>query len=177
MSTVERETWSTHSGMILAMIGTAIGLGNIWRFPYLCGRHGGGIFLIPYMTLLFGVAIFTMMCEWVIGRYTRRDPLGAYEKLKVPAGGSLGAWGIVGPFFLYSYYAVVTAWVLFYICASMGGLYFGQDTGEFFENFLSSPWIFVSHGAVVIITSSILACGVQKGIEKSCMIFIPVLFV
>jgi len=173
----KRETWNTHSGMIFAMIGTAIGLGNIWRFPYLCGRHGGGIFLIPYVTLLFGVAIFTVMCEWAIGRYTRRDPLGAYRKLNFPFSGGFGIWGIVGPFFLYSYYAVVTAWVLFYVFASIGRFYYGQDTELFFRDFLASPWIFAAHAGVVVMTSGILANGVQKGIEKSCKIMIPVLFV
>ena len=114
---MKREVWKTHMGMILAMIGTEVGLGNIWRFPYLCGRHGGSAFLIPYLILLFGVGIFAVMAEWVIGRYSRKDPLGAFEKIGFPRGREVGAWGIIGPFFLYAYYIVITSWVIFFIIA------------------------------------------------------------
>ena len=163
--------------MIAAMIGTAVGLGNIWRFPYLCGKYGGASFLIPYVILLFGVAIFAMMCEWALGRYTKRDPLGAFERIKFPFGRDIGAWGIIGPFFLYSYYIVITSWVLFFVFASFEGLYFGKDTEAFFASFLGSKWIFAVHFAAVCITSGILAMGVQKGIERACKIMIPTLFV
>jgi len=163
--------------MIAAMIGTAIGLGNIWRFPYLCGKYGGASFLIPYVILLLGIAIFAMMCEWVLGRHTKRDPLGAFEKIKFPFGRDIGAWGIIGPFFLYSYYIVITSWVLFFVFASFEGLYFGRDTEVFFSSFLGSKWVFVVHFAAVCITSWILALGVQKGIERACKIMIPTLFV
>jgi len=173
----KREVWKTHTGMILAMIGTEVGLGNIWRFPYLCGRHGGSAFLIPYLILLFGIGIFAMMAEWVIGRYSRKDPLGAFEKIGFPRGREVGAWGIIGPFFLYAYYIVITSWVLFFIIASFAGLYFGKDTQEFFLNFLSSPYVFLFHMAAVAITSSILALGVQKGIERACKFMIPALFI
>jgi len=173
---IDRETWKSHWGMMMAMIGTAIGLGNIWRFPYLCGKYGGATFLIPYIILLLGVAMFAMMCEWVMGRHTRRDPLGAFEKIKFPFGRDIGAWGIIGPFFLFSYYIVITSWVVFFVFASFEGLYFGRDTQAFFMEFLSSKWIFVVHIVSVIITSSILACGVQKGIERACKVMIPTLF-
>jgi NSS family neurotransmitter:Na+ symporter len=173
----QRETWRSHWGMIAAMIGTAIGLGNIWRFPYLCGKYGGATFLIPYVILLFGVAIFAMMCEWVLGRHTKRDPLGAFEKIGFPFGRDIGAWGIIGPFFLYSYYIVITSWVLFFVAASFEGLYFGKNTEAFFSSFLGSKWIFLVHVIAVALTSGILAMGVQKGIERACKIMIPTLFV
>ncbi|MFH1593106.1 MAG: sodium-dependent transporter [Candidatus Omnitrophota bacterium] len=173
----ERETWRSHWGMLVAMIGTAIGLGNIWRFPYLCGKFGGASFLIPYVLLLFGVAIFAMMCEWVLGRHTKRDPFGAFDKIKFPFGKDIGAWGIIGPFFLYSYYIVITSWVLFFIFASFEGLYFGKDTAQYFSSFLGSKWIFLAHIIAVCITSTILASGVQKGIERACKIMIPTLFI
>ena len=172
-----RETWNSHWGMIAAMIGTAIGLGNVWRFPYLCGKYGGASFLIPYVILLFGIAIFAMMCEWVLGRHTKRDPLGAFDKIKFPFGRDIGAWGIIGPFFLYSYYIVITSWVIFFIFASFKGLYFGTNTESYFSSFLGSKWIFIVHFISVLITSSILALGVQKGIERACKIMIPALFV
>jgi neurotransmitter:Na+ symporter, NSS family len=175
--TSERETWQTHMGMIFAMIGTAVGLGNIWRFPYLCGKYGGGAFMIPYLIILLGAGIFAVMCEWVLGRYTRRESLGAFEKIGFPAGRKIGAWGIVGPFFLYSYYAVITAWVLFFTYASLKSLYFGQDTKTFFLEFISSPSIFVAHALCVGITSMILSFGVKNGIERSCRIMIPALFI
>ena len=172
----QRETWRTHVGMMLAMIGTEVGLGNVWRFPYLCGKYGGG-FLVPYMVLLLGVAIFGMMSEWVVGRATRREPMGAFQKIGFPLGRDIGAWGVIGPFFLYSYYIVVTAWVLFFIVASVAGLYFGQDTGEYFVRFLGSPWVFVAHAVAVAFTSLVLSFGVQKGIERACKFMIPTLFV
>ncbi len=172
-----RETWKTHLGMILAMVGTEVGLGNIWRFPYLCGKYGGGSFLIPYVVLLFGVAIFAMMAEWAQGRFTRRDPMGAFEKAGFPKGRDVGAWGVIGPFFLYSYYIVITAWVIFYIIASFAGLYFGVDSDKFFRDFLASPWIFVVHFISVGITSVILSLGVRRGIERACKFMIPTLFV
>lgn len=176
-SGMKRETWKTHWGMIAAMIGTAIGLGNIWRFPYLCGKYGGSSFLIPYILLLFGIAIFAMMCEWVLGRHTRRDPLGAFDKIKFPFGRDIGAWGIVGPFFLYSYYIVITSWVIFFIFASFKGLYFGKNTESYFSSFLGNKSIFFVHVAAVALTSGILAMGVQKGIERACKIMIPTLFI
>jgi len=162
--------------MIAAMIGTAIGLGNIWRFPYLCGKYGGATFLVPYIILLFGIAIFAMMCEWVLGRHTKRDPLGAFDRIKFPFGKDIGAWGIIGPFFLYSYYIVITSWVIFFVFASFEGLYFGKNTETFFASFLASRWIFAVHFVSVCITSWILAMGVQKGIERACKIMIPTLF-
>jgi len=174
---IDRETWKSHWGMIMAMIGTAIGLGNIWRFPYLCGKYGGATFLIPYIVLLLGVAVFAMMCEWVIGRYTRRESLGAFDKIKFPFGRDIGAWGIIGPFFLFSYYIVITSWVIFFVFASFKGLHFGKDTQLFFTSFLSSKWIFLFHIAAIAITSGILAMGVQKGIERACKFMIPSLFV
>jgi len=174
---VARETWKSHWGMIAAMIGTAIGLGNIWRFPYLCGKYGGATFIIPYIVLLFSIAMFAMMCEWVLGRHTKRDPLGAFDHIKFPFGRDIGAWGIIGPFFLYSYYIVITSWVIFFVFASFEGLYFGKDTGEYFSSFLGSKWIFLVHFISVCITSGILALGVQKGIERACKIMIPTLFI
>jgi len=175
--TKQRETWRSHWGMITAMMGTAIGLGNIWRFPYLCGKYGGATFVIPYIIMLFGIAIFAMMCEWVLGRHTKRDPLGAFDKIKFPFGRDIGAWGIVGPFFLYAYYIVIASWVIFFIFASFKGLYFGTDTETFFANFLGSRAIFIVHIISICLTSSILALGVQKGIERACKIMIPTLFV
>lgn len=175
--TKQRETWNTHLGMIWAMIGTEVGLGNVWRFPYLVGKYGGGVFLIPYMVLLLGVAFFAMMAEWVLGRHTRRDPLGAFDKIKFPFGRDIGAWGVIGPFFLYSYYIVITSWVIFYIAATFSRLYFAANTETYFENFLSSNWVFLVHALAVFITSFILALGVQKGIERACKFMIPTLFV
>lgn len=172
-----RETWKTHSGMILAMLGTEVGLGNIWRFPYLCGKHGGGSFLVPYLVLLIGVAMFAMIAEWTLGRHTKRDPLGAFQRIGFPFGRDVGAWGIIGPFFLYSYYIVITAWVLFFVLASMAKLYFGVDAEEFLVNFLGSPRVFVFHAGAVFITSFVLAKGVQRGIERACRFMIPTLFV
>lgn len=173
----ERELWRTHWGMIFAMIGTEVGLGNIWRFPYLVGKYGGGVFLIPYIILLLGVAVFAMVAEWVLGRHTRRDPLGAFEKIRFPFGRDIGAWGVIGPFFLYSYYIVITGWVIFFVIASLGRLYFGQDSEQFFLNFLASPWVFVVHASAIFITSGILALGVQKGIERACKFMIPSLLI
>ncbi|MFC1632227.1 sodium-dependent transporter [Candidatus Omnitrophota bacterium] len=173
----ERELWKTHWGMMLAMIGTEVGLGNIWRFPYLVGKYGGGVFLIPYIVLLLGVAVFAMIAEWVLGRHTRRDPLGAFEKIKFPLGRDIGAWGVIGPFFLYSYYIVITGWVIFFVIASFGRLYFGQDSEQFFLRFLSSPWVFAVHALAIFITSGIIALGVQKGIERACKFMIPSLFI
>jgi NSS family neurotransmitter:Na+ symporter len=173
----QRETWKTHIGMMIAMIGTEVGLGNVWRFPYLCGKYGGGSFLVPYIVLLLGVAMFGMMSEWVIGRHTRREPMGAFHRIGFPFGRDVGAWGVIGPFFLYSYYIVVTAWVLFFIVASVAGLYFGADTKEYFLAFLGSPWVFVAHAVAVAFTSIVLSFGVQKGIERACKVMIPALFV
>jgi len=173
----QRETWGTHIGMILAMIGTEVGLGNIWRFPYLCGKYGGSAFLVPYLILLFAVAIFAVMCEWALGRFTRRNPLGAFETIKFPQGTKVGAWGIIGPFFLYAYYIVVSSWVLFYTFASLGKAYFKADTAAFFVNFLSSPAIFLVHIVCVAICSAIIGLGVRKGIEKASKFMISTLFI
>jgi NSS family neurotransmitter:Na+ symporter len=174
-----RDHWATKLGFVLAASGSAIGLGNIWRFPYKAGQYGGGAFMLAYIAAVFIIGIPIMIAEFIIGRSAQKSPVGAFKKLRKSRFWPLvGLLGVLSGFVILSYYSVVGGWILKYIWESTFH-FFGQGTaGGVFEDFLANPleqilW----HGLFMLITVFIVRGGVISGIEKWSKILMPSLFV
>ena len=176
-----RERWGSRFGFIMAAAGSAVGLGNIWRFPYITGKYGGAAFVAVYLVVVIVLGISVMLAEFVIGRKAQSDAIGSFRKL----GG--GAWPMVGwmgffcGFVILSYYAVIAGWTLAYMFKSFGGLMVAAGegkAGDVFGAFVSDPVQSIAyHIAVMAIVSGIVYKGISGGIEKSCKILMPALFV
>ena len=189
-----KDSFSGKLGFILAAAGSAVGLGNIWRFPYLAAKYGGGIFLLTYFILMLTFGYALLISENGIGRITRRSPIGAFRKLCKNKSSFLksirfGGWiNAIVPMIVVPYYCVIGGWVTKYVVAmiveplstfdqhNMVATAAGQVTSsaEYFTNFISSPWasiffflIFMALNVIVV------ACGVEKGIERFNKILMP----
>ena len=177
----ERVTFGSKIGVILATVGCAVGLGSIWRFPYMVGENGGGAFLLVFLicTALLGLPI--MITEFFIGRHSRSNAAGAFKKL---APGTQWKWigynGVLAAFLILGFYSVVSGWTLEYIWQALSGSLDGKTTEEFttdFRAFSSSVvrpivWTVVFVG----LTHFIIASGVEKGIERASKVMMPALF-
>ena len=177
MENEKRGTFKGSIGFVLAAAGSAVGLGNIWRFPYLAARDGGGLFVVVYLVLVltFGFALLTT--EIVFGRKTKQSPLTAYKKLN-KKWGWIGILSCLVPFIIMPYYSVIGGWVLKYFVVFLTG--HGADAAEdgFFTGFITAQWepliymlIFLMVCAVVIFK------GVEGGIERFSRILMPILLV
>lgn len=173
----QRGQFTSSLGFILAAAGSAIGLGNLWKFPYVAGNSGGGFFIVFYIifALILGVPI--MIAEMSIGRNTQLNPIGAFHKLD-KRWTFVGVCGVLCAFVILCYYSVVGGWVLKYIVTYITGGNFGGDTSAFFSGFVSAAFepaiwhiLFMAFCALVVIG------GVAKGIEKASKIMLPCLFV
>ncbi len=174
-----REHWGTRAGFILAASGSAIGLGNIWRFPYMTGEHGGAAFILIYLIAIFLLGYPLIVNEMVLGRAAQRDPVGVFKILAPNSPWWLvGALGVFTGFIILSYYAVVAGWSLAYvykvvIATSTPGI----DHAGLFKEHISSLWEPIIWQALfIIITVSIIAAGVVKGIQRWSTILMPILF-
>ena len=184
----ERAQFVTRIGAIAATVGSAVGLGNIWRFPYEAGMHGGGAFLIIYVLCVLLVGIPVMLAEFSVGRGSGSDAIGAYRKLTPRR-----PWWIVGvisvlaPYLIMMYYMVVAGWTLQYLWMSLSGALFdgvgsGAAEPEAFQaimrHSLAEGWQPVFWTAVMIVVNLlVLMRGVQKGIERMANTLMPLLFV
>ncbi len=182
ISNTNRGSFGSKFGIIAAAAGSAIGLGNIWRFPYVTGESGGGAFLLVYLIFVIVIGIPVMLSEFVIGRSTNRNPYGALKMLKPDQPWYLiGIMGIVGAFFILAFYGAVGGWTLEYLIQSVTNGFAGKDTvqlNEMFDNFTESGskpvfWQLI----FMILTMFIVAAGIEKGIEKYTKILMPLLFV
>lgn len=166
-------------GFILAAAGSSIGLGNLWKFPYLTGQNGGGVFVLVYLIIVATIGFTCMLGETAIGKYTKLNPLGAYRKLSKKFA-FVGALGIIVPFLIVTYYNIIGGWVLKYIADFiMGklGVMVGDPAG-YFGAFVSSAFSPIFWTLVfVLINFIIIQAGVSEGIEKMSKILMPALFV
>ncbi|MCM3742296.1 sodium-dependent transporter [Oceanobacillus luteolus] len=178
---MNNDQWSSKFGFIMASAGAAIGLGALWKFPYVTGTSGGGAFFLIFVvfTLLIGFPL--LISEYIIGRGSGKEAISAFKKL---APDSLWAWigrfGVLGSFLLLSFYSVVGGWVLIYSVLSLVGAVIrdGKDYGALFGTIIGTPWITILGFALFIILNVIvIALGVQKGIEKANKYLMPLLFV
>ena len=175
--------FSSSIGAILAAAGGAVGLGNVWRFPYMLGNNGGGAFLTIYVVFVILIGIPLMMSEFVIGRRSQSNVVGAYRKLGGRHKGwvSLGILGIVAALLIYAFYSVVAGWTLNYIVLSSSGQTSGllpHEVAQTFADFSQgSLWPLVYQFIFLVLTALVVTMGVQKGIEKVSKVLMPVLFI
>lgn len=178
----KRDSFGSRMGVIMAAAGSAVGLGNIWRFPYILGENGGGAFLIIYLVIIFSIGIPVMMSELVIGRRTQRNPVGAFRMLSSRRPWYLvGMMGIVAAFMILAFYTAVAGWTLEYIYQILAGGIQGKSSAELtvmFDAFRSEslrPALWFS--IFLLATAGIVLGGVRKGIEKSSKILMPLLLI
>lgn len=182
----KRASFGSKFGIIMAAAGSAVGLGNIWRFPVETGNNGGAAFLLVYMVSVILLGLPLMIAEFFVGRHAHSNTATAYKKLsKHPIWGNIGSVGVLGATLILSYYIVVAGWVLRYLLLSVDGtlqtMFTPTDASNYtnlFNEFATSVWTPVIC-VIIFITMChcAVAMGVQKGIEKFSKIFMPVLFI
>ncbi len=167
-----RESLGSRLGFILLSAGCAIGIGNVWRFPYMVGQNGGGLFVLLYLIFLLILGVPVMTMEYSIGRATRKSILSAYKQLE-PKGSKwhiMGYFAIAGNYVLLMFYSIVSGWILYYFCLMISGRFIGAGTEEIaaeFENMMASPSILLLFMLItMVITVVTCSVGLQNGVEK-----------
>lgn len=176
-----RSQFATRLGVIATTVGSAVGLGNIWRFPYEAGSHGGGAFIFTYICFIFLFGIPILCAEFMIGRHTRSNIFGAFHKLRTS-----GQWhyvgyiGIVASLMILSFYSVVAGWTLEYLYQSITGALTSSSPEELhtqFANFSTGNWRPLMWTIIFLLINFVIVTrGVQKGIERMSNIMMPCLF-
>ncbi len=179
------ERWSTRRAFILAVTGAAVGLGNIWRFPYITGENGGAAFLLLYVAFVLLLGLPVMMAEIMVGRAGRRSPVASLGHLAAEVGASrhwrlLGLFGAFTVFCILSFYSVVSGWSIEFLVASINGDFVGASPGEIgagFEAFLADPGrMTFNHTLFLLMTMLVVAAGVAKGLERLNNLLMPLLY-
>ncbi len=176
--------WSGRMAFIMAVTGSAVGLGNIWKFPYIAGQNGGGAFVLVYLVCVFLIGMPVMMSEILIGRRGRRNPVATMSLLGEEEGSSrnwrwVGAMGVIAGFLILSYYSVIGGWTLAYILKSVSGSFAGATAADVegaFAAYTGSFWkLTLSHTLFMGITVFVVARGVERGLEKAVRFMVPAL--
>ena len=166
-------------GYVMAAAASAVGLGNIWRFPYLCAKYGGGIFLVIYLVLVFTFGYALLMSETAIGRMTRKSPIGAFKSFSNTKASAFGGWiNALVPFIICPYYAVIGGWVVKYLVGYCTGETQAMAADGYFGGYISSnlqPELFFI--LFVLLTMVVILGGVVNGVEKVSRIMMPILIV
>ncbi len=178
----KREQFSGKLGIIAAAAGSAIGLGNIWRFPYMAGKNGGAAFIILYILCIALIGLPVMLSEFVIGRRAKKNAIASFRRLAPGKPWFIVGWmGIAAAFMILSFYGVVAGWTLEYIFKSLTGSFAGMDPaaiGKEFGDFIGSPVRPVFWQVVfMVLTGGIVYAGIKDGIEKYSKILMPLLLV
>ena len=178
--------WSSRMLFVLAAAGSAVGLGNIWKFPYIAGENGGGAFVVVYLVCIAAIGIPIMMAEVLLGRAGRQSPINTMLTLSRGGAGArfwpvIGWLGMVAGFVILSFYAVIAGWAVFYIFRLAAGTFTGVDgesAGALFNEFLADPWALLLWQTLFLAaTVVIIARGVEKGLETAVRWLMPLLFV
>lgn len=177
-----RGKWGSRIGFILAAAGSAVGLGNIWRFPYVAGENGGGLFILVYIICVVALGLPIMLVEFSIGRSTQRSPVGAFKKLKPNTPWFMvGGFGVLAGFLILSFYGVVAGWTLGYVVESIRGALTGasaEQITQHFDNFTGNPLITIGYFVgIMLLTMFIVSRGIKSGIERWSKILMPALFI
>lgn len=179
--TENREQWGSRFGFIMAAAGSAVGLGNIWRFPYITGKNGGAAFVLVYVAIVFTIGISVMLAEFVIGRASGLNAVGSFKKLKGGAWPIVGWMGVIAGFIILSFYGVIAGWTIAYMIKSFTGLMAAGaagKAGDVFGAFVTNaPQVVAYQVVFMVATIWIVYKGVGEGIEKYCKIMMPALFV
>ncbi len=164
-------------GYVIATAASAVGLGNIWRFPYLCAKYGGGIFLLVYLLLVATFGYTMIMSETMIGRTTRKSPMGAFRALKDTKASRFGGFlNAVVPFIIMPYYCVIGGWILKYLVSYIRGLSHYMAGDVFFSNFIQDTGNTEVYMIIfAVLTLVIILFGVQKGVEGTAKFLMPAL--
>ncbi|MDD1641218.1 MAG: sodium-dependent transporter [Methylococcaceae bacterium] len=178
--------WSSRYAFILAATGSAVGLGNIWKFPYITGEHGGGAFVLVYLVCVLLIGIPIMIAETMLGRRSQRNPVETMELLTEEAGADsnwhyLGWMGVIAGVLILSYYSVIAGWASAYIVKAFAGSFFDADGAAIkgiFTDFVASPMQLIFwHSLFMLATMMIVVRGVNNGLEKALQFLMPTLFV
>jgi len=178
VETKQRENWGSRIGFLMAAAGSAVGLGNIWRFPYMTGENGGGAFIIIYLFFVLIVGLSVMVAEFAVGRRTQQSAVGAYKSVS-NKWTFAGVLGVLSGFFIMGFYPVVGGWAIAYIFKSFSGLLAAPGAiGDVFGGFITSPtqpiiWFLI----FLAMNTLIVAKGIAGGIEKAGKVLMPTLFV
>lgn len=178
--------WSSRLAFILAATGSAVGLGNIWKFPYITGENGGGAFVLVYLLCVLLIGIPIMIAETMMGRHARHNPIDALKNLTSEAGADhnwhyLGWLGVAAGFLILSYYSVIAGWSSAYVLKAFVGSFSGVDAPgikQLFSDFVASPLQLIFwHSLFMLATMLIVNRGVNNGLEKAARYLMPSLFV
>ncbi len=179
----ERGNWGSKMTFIFAATGSAIGLGNIWRFPWMVGENGGASFVFVYILAVVLIGFTVMLAELSLGRYSQKNVVGAFEHIKPQSPWKLiGYLGMITGIAILSFYAVVAGWAAGYVVKTASGAFRGEltssATAKIFSDFTSNPFqVLIFFAIVIFITTFIISKGVKSGIEKWTKILMPILFV
>ena len=168
----ERETWATRLGFILAAVGSAVGLGNIWRFPFQTADNGGAAFLVVYLASMLIIGIPAILAEFVVGRRANTDAIGAFRSLGKSNWRFVGAIGILASFWTLSYYSVIGGWVARYVAGSVTGSALAAPEGYFGAISVGLPSV-VTHAVFMTTVIVIVAAGIERGIELATKFMVP----
>ncbi len=175
-----RDQWGSKLGFIMAAAGSAVGLGNLWKFPYVAGQNGGGAFVLVYFIMLFLVGFTLMLAELALGRKTKLNAIGAYRAIS-KKWAFAGGLGVLTGFMILSYYSVIGGWVISYLVKAVSGALNVTDPGilsEVFGQVVGTPGPAIAfHAMFTLATLLIVIGGVGGGIEKASKIMMPALFV
>lgn len=170
----EREHWTTRAGFIAAAVGSAVGLGNIWAFPFQAGRNGGAAFVLVYLIIVLLIGLPAMMMEFSIGRSSQKNPVDAFREIGFKNWMFAGALAAFTAFWILAFYSVVGGWVIHYIQGAITGGYFGgTGAAEYFGQIASGWDAVVYHAIFMAITVGIVAFGVEAGIERATKVMVP----
>jgi len=180
-NTKKREKFSSNFGFILSCVGAAVGLGNIWMFPYKLGENGGAAFLIPYFIFVVLLGTIGLIAEFSFGRQFRVGSMGALQKIfkekNIKHGSMISIIPTLGLTGIFMFYTVVIGWVLKYLFISLTGEILTINTESYFTTFINNNIAVFWHGLAVLITLVIVSFGISKGIEKINKIIMPLLFI
>ena len=179
---MKRDSFGSRFGALVAMAGSAVGLGNLWRFPYLVGENGGAAFIIIYIMMVFFLCLPIFISEFVVGRRSQQNAYAAFRDL---SGGSAWKWvgmfTVIVPLIVLSYYSVIGGWSVEYLLKSITFTFTDGDTrttmSTMFTDFVSSTWMpIIMHTVFLFATTLIVMVGIKDGIEKFSKVMMPLLF-
>ena len=175
---VKREQWKSSAGFVLATIGCAAGLGNIWRFSRIVAQNGGGSFLIPWVIFLLIWSVPLIIAEFAIGKSTRMGPVGALSKTAGNKFGWMGAWIVFVSTAIMFYYSVVTGWCIrYFFSAASGSLFDTSSHLNYWNEFSTSYQPLLFHFFAIFFAAFVILKGVTKGIERVTKILVPSLLI